>query len=352
MESSESSRQQNKEIRQVKALLSKLRLKPERGRLNSYPLTSPVAQPLNKSRGAATTLSMVSQDFGSPTSSISTRLVFLLSSLPKLSIPTPFQPLDAFVLFPKLPLDIRVKIWNLFALQRRQVKLFLLPPTQTRHKSRLVNGQSKIPAIMHVCKESRGEGLRYYTLCKEDVWPSNPFKPYRGPNYLYITFDIDHFAHDVPDVEFVGGIGLGSYTFGPEVLKKIKFVDLLMYGLSGPPPFFPLRKMLRESEELVEFRIIMNKSELRYCRFYDANEVGLEDFKLRCCARGMLLIFLSVTRLILTKMLIGEARASSDRGTLSGVLMDWHPPLVKKGAWDFSLEELDLQSRVEERITF
>ena len=129
---------------------------------------------------------------------------------------------------------------------------------------------------MHVCKESRGKGLTYYTLCEEHVWPSDPFKPYRGPNQLYINFDIDHFAHSVSDIEFFRGFSLDSYSFGPEVLRKIKFVDILASGPGGPPPFIALRNILRESPELVEFRVMMSRSQLRSTIFYHHDEVGVE----------------------------------------------------------------------------
>jgi len=36
-----------------------------------------------------------------------------------------------------------------------------------------------------------------------------------------------------------------------------------------------------------------------------------------------------------------------DGGLLSGVVTDWAPPLLKESAWDFSLEELELQPREE-----
>jgi hypothetical protein len=286
MESRDTSSLQNGTSTAVESLLSQLRLTQERSQPKS---TIPNAHPLQankKVHGVDPAVNMVSRAMSAPKTNDSMRLGNLLSTLPKLSIPTPLNPLKTFALFPKLPIDIRIRIWRIFALQPRRVKLFLLPPTETRHLSRLIDGQSKIPAIMHVSKEARAEGLRYYTLCKEDVWPSDPFKTYLGPNQLYINFDIDHFAHDVSDMEFVGNVSLESYTFGPEVLKRIKFVDILKAGPGGPPTFIALRDMLRESENLVEFCVILNNLVLRSCRFYNKHDIGIEDFQLRDGAKN------------------------------------------------------------------
>ena len=49
--------------------------------------------------------------------------------------------------------------------------------------------------------------------------------------------------------------------------------------------------------------------------------------------------------------MIIAANEARDRGTLSGVFMDWRPPVVE-GDWGFPLEELDLQPRLEELIIF
>ncbi|KAE9365523.1 hypothetical protein N431DRAFT_447172 [Stipitochalara longipes BDJ] len=346
MESPDTKIQQHREIMAVETLLPQLRIAPERGCFDTTNLNTQFPQASINSHDGNRALTTVSPGATIPKTHDSTRLTALASSLPKLSIPLPLNPLETFPLFPKLPIDIRVKIWKLIALKPRQVKLFLLSPTETRHKSRLIEGQRKIPEIMHVNRESRAEGLRYYTLCKENVWPSDPFKAYRGPNHLYINFDIDHFAHDVSDLKFVNNISLESYAFGPEVLKRIKFVDVLMPRPGGPPPFMTLRYILRESEDLVEFRVIMSNSALRSTRFYDKHEVGIEDFQLKDGAIMTLLTFLILMRTSFAKKSIGKGNAFGHRGLLSAVFMESYPPAVK-AAWDFSLEFLELQPRAE-----
>jgi 2EXR family len=148
------------------------------------------------------------------------RLQYLLSILPKLIIPTPLQPLETFTLFSQLPIEIRTKVWKLLSFQPRKVKLFFDRPPVILNKRRSIDGQSRIPVVLRICQESRKEGLRHYTLCKEKV-------PIRLPvgdwiNHLYINFNVDHFMHGFV-LEY--GEGFLSSNFDLEVLEKIRFID-------------------------------------------------------------------------------------------------------------------------------
>jgi hypothetical protein len=154
---------------------------------------------------------MISSHLEDAGSNVNTRPQSLLADIPKLSISTPLQPIESFTLFPDLPVDIRIKIWKLLSFERRKVKLFFLPRSVAHKKSHLIKGQSKIPTVLHICKESRAAGLRYYTLCLEHVLEENLEQANGGPNHVYVNFDVDHFAHDICEMIFSEqGVNLGS----------------------------------------------------------------------------------------------------------------------------------------------
>ncbi|KAF6835730.1 hypothetical protein CPLU01_04200 [Colletotrichum plurivorum] len=67
--------------------------------------------------------------------------------------------------FPKLPLELRIVIWRLSLPKPRTVSI-RYGATTLSWNSDFINGTSKaeIPTILHVCHESRKEGLRHYKL--------------------------------------------------------------------------------------------------------------------------------------------------------------------------------------------
>jgi hypothetical protein len=118
-----------------------------------------------------------------------------------------------------------------------------------------------------------------------------------------------------------------------------------MAGPGSPPPFIALRNMLRDSENLVKFGFVLNNLALRSCRFYDKHDIGIEDFQLRDGANMVLFMFLMLMSTSSAKKLIGDEKISGARGLLSGVSMDLFEVANTEGAWDFSLEFLDMQPR-------
>jgi hypothetical protein len=118
-----------------------------------------------------------------------TRLQQLCSLLPKLSVSVlPPRQLEAFTLFPKLPIEIRLKIWGVTASVARDVTL--APKNLITNR---LNCQSLHPAIMHTCKESRQEGKRHYELCPETCFRRRfGFRlPVSG---TWINFSVDRFV--------------------------------------------------------------------------------------------------------------------------------------------------------------
>jgi hypothetical protein len=100
------------------------------------------------------------------------RLKSLLSTLPRLKIPAhePNNTLYEFTLFPKLPPELRNKIWKYAAFEPRVIKV-LVDAKQVELVggpwNSNVEGQIRHPGIMQACRESRQEGRRYYERCQE-----------------------------------------------------------------------------------------------------------------------------------------------------------------------------------------
>ncbi|KAH8790337.1 hypothetical protein F5882DRAFT_517232 [Hyaloscypha sp. PMI_1271] len=211
--------------------------------------------------------------FPIPKSSENTRFTALLSQLPKLTIPLPLQPLETFTLFPRLPIDIRVEIWKLMSTQPRKVKLFFDISSASRAESRTIEGQSKIPVVLQINRESREEGLRFYTKCRESVEAKLVG---HWINYIYINFEVDHFSHALPPGSAIGC----NFNFGQEVLKRVKFVDANLYGMDEDRvvqfEYFVLAQFLILAESLVDFRfaITSNDYQMLACPGVQLQTVG------------------------------------------------------------------------------
>jgi hypothetical protein len=107
------------------------------------------------------------------------------------------EHLRTFTLFPKLPTELRLKIWKLSAQQVRVVKWVYGISRRTTFINKAGVPQDKyyfknlstdaLPSILHATRESRGEALRTYTLCLESH--------FRNPIHFNYERDIFVFEH-------------------------------------------------------------------------------------------------------------------------------------------------------------
>lgn len=121
--------------------------------------------------------------------------------------------------FPKLPKELRDKVWSLASYHPRQVKLFLHYGTrESSDEVAKVPGQTRIPSLLQVNRESRHEALKHYIRIRErpryrkderrhassEVYyrdyndlrmnrPAVETKPMR-PVLLYVNFAVDQFV--------------------------------------------------------------------------------------------------------------------------------------------------------------
>jgi hypothetical protein len=85
------------------------------------------------------------------------RLKKLLKTLLHLNVHFPKRH-EEFVLFPKLPIELRLRVWKFVAHRPREVKIYLF--TSDFGIKSNVEGQRSIPSILHTCHEAHSEALK------------------------------------------------------------------------------------------------------------------------------------------------------------------------------------------------
>src|ERR1700712_931895 len=92
--------------------------------------------------------------------------------------------LMAFHLFPLLPFELRIKVYELVLSSPRTVVISCQREKiqGTRQFIEKFVSKTAVPALLHTTHESRIEGLRIYTPA---------FKTDTSPNYTYISFEKD-----------------------------------------------------------------------------------------------------------------------------------------------------------------
>lgn len=98
--------------------------------------------------------------------------------------PSP-KPTDSFTLFPLLPAELRLKVWELAAREPQTVELSCTPTSSYLPKGRWFS-HNKPPIVLSVCSESREVALREYSVLK--FCPDQIGNPWPR---LYINFEVD-----------------------------------------------------------------------------------------------------------------------------------------------------------------
>jgi hypothetical protein len=103
---------------------------------------------------------------------------------------TPEQK-DRFTLFPKLPPELRTKIWDEVCLEPRIVGV----EVKDYHDSKWVSDyaflpRTSAPAVLHACTEARKHGLKYYTRVFQYIGNRSLF-PDIPNTFIYLNRDID-----------------------------------------------------------------------------------------------------------------------------------------------------------------
>jgi hypothetical protein len=145
---------------------------------------------------------------------------------PPIKSPT---PLLTFTIFLLLPTELRLKIWQYAALQPQEIKLFILSP---EWMSPRMKQQTRAPAIMHTCHESREEGKRFYIPCHEKFSPIGPFPSEIWTNVpqrkttVWINFSLDRFVYDSGHEASFRQYSKSGFNFHASALNHIQHLGL------------------------------------------------------------------------------------------------------------------------------
>ena len=107
-------------------------------------------------------------------------------------------------------------------------------------KTHNVPGQYRVPSVLHVSSGSRLEGLRYYTMVREQsLWDyklaaigatqnakTGEWGDVAQRNMIYINFEVDKFHHPRVNTSPSGVFRINKYNFKPDVLARIRFVEM------------------------------------------------------------------------------------------------------------------------------
>ncbi|CAL3972995.1 unnamed protein product [Diplocarpon coronariae] len=175
----------------------------------------------------------------------------LLARLPRLEIQSDHFPmnlatLEEFKLFPCMPTEIRLKIWGLLAQEPRCEDSSslspqpLLPAKTLSRRIRLrdsyrpspgsaasnkIEGELRQPALLHINRESRREGLCFYE--RVEARPPVPLRNGARPDIFFVNFAVDVFEQGVS--EFAargrGAPTQDDYNFPAAVLRRVQRVD-------------------------------------------------------------------------------------------------------------------------------
>jgi hypothetical protein len=109
--------------------------------------------------------------------------------------------LSSFHLFPKLPSELRIKVWNLALSFPRVVTVSCLREREqsdsTRRFTKAFVSRTPVPALLHTCRESRLEGfLTYEPMFKSD----------RSPSYTYVSIEHDTIHAEDSMLVFMGKV--------------------------------------------------------------------------------------------------------------------------------------------------
>lgn len=92
----------------------------------------------------------------------------------------PLAPPDNFHLFPRLPKELRSRIWKFAAFEPRLLNIRFFPPGSV--EIQYFFSSDPAPAILRTCQESRSEALAFYTKA---------FSTGTTQRYIWTNFNVD-----------------------------------------------------------------------------------------------------------------------------------------------------------------
>ncbi|CZR62523.1 uncharacterized protein PAC_12420 [Phialocephala subalpina] len=170
------------------------------------------------------------------------RLKEILKTLPPLEIPHPVP--TTFYPFPRLPNELKNKIWGYAVSEPRYVRVYdFTGGSHLLRQNPRIDGQHPVPPILHVNHQAREEGLRYYSRCAEkrvcrSKWKLYNYGPRPNRRVVFINFSIDScFYEDLPGPTVLdvtrpldAYIPIEGFNFHTEIMKKFRHVAVEYNG--------------------------------------------------------------------------------------------------------------------------
>ncbi|KAE9365515.1 hypothetical protein N431DRAFT_473564 [Stipitochalara longipes BDJ] len=175
------------------------------------------------------------------------RLKPLLSTLPPPQPPAEHgRNLHEFTLFPKLPPEVRDMIWAIAASEPRMVKLIVGKGSRADTARILdVPGQSRHPAMIHTCRESRAVGLKAYNSVAG--FSRRPV----GRGTDFVNFAVDRFRLQIPSGHSRPMTHIQEFNFSLEEIRKIQHVDVVPFFGASDSYYFNFQ-LFHDSKLLLE----------------------------------------------------------------------------------------------------
>jgi len=139
---------------------------------------------------------------------------------------------QAFPMFSKLPKELRLKLWKMAAEEPRAVTIYSTKRKDGEDTPSCFVSITPLPAILHVCVESRGAALpKYSVLSLARTAPESDVRTSEGSiSFLYINFvrEVLYFRADLDNRSPDGASCIFKFveTIGPIILDKIKSIGL------------------------------------------------------------------------------------------------------------------------------
>ncbi|KAH6720230.1 hypothetical protein BKA61DRAFT_668147 [Leptodontidium sp. MPI-SDFR-AT-0119] len=141
-------------------------------------------------------------------------------------------PLKKFIVFLKLPAELRLMVWELVLPGERVVRIQEFTECSRHHKPsascRCIGSKARVPTLLHVCRETRLLALKSYTI----AFKNRLLKPtYFNPKVDILLFaSVDDFFKFACPVAFYHILKIASLNyFGPYHVTDT-------HGFPGTPP--------------------------------------------------------------------------------------------------------------------
>jgi hypothetical protein len=149
---------------------------------------------------------------------------------------------NEFHLFNALPFELRVKIWSIALDEPRALHVTCDAGQFQRgitRKAKSYQAENPIPALLHVCGESRFEALRVY---------KPHFQTELSPRYIYVSWEQDTIHACGTILNFLG-------------LKELQGIQRMVLDVNDPAYFghFSIGIFLKMQPNLVDLELICHK---------------------------------------------------------------------------------------------